>query len=163
MEDLKAILGAHDQWYKSDGVKGERANLEGANLEGANLRGANLRHADLVSANLEGANLVGANLRHADLERADLVSANLRGANLRGADLGGARGILRVGPVDSWEMHAVRWQDGLRIHAGCRWFTAAEAREHWGPKCGDRRGHGDRMLAGLDALVALAKAHGWPV
>ena len=67
----------------------------------------------------------------------------------------------QLGPCDNWIMTAVYWKDGLRIHAGCRWFTLEEAREHWGPKCEDRRAHGDLMLAGVEALFSLARAHGW--
>jgi hypothetical protein len=60
-------------------------------------------------------------------------------------------------------MYAIRHDDGLRIHAGCRWFALAQAREHWGPGCDDRRAHGDLMLVGVDALTTIAKAHGWAV
>ena len=115
---------------------------------------ANLRGADLTGANLMGANLTGAHL----------ADANLTGADLTGADLSGAvlgRTIQRIGPIDAWTMVAVRWADGPRIACGCRWFTVPQAREHWGPGCADRREHGDIMLAGLDALMAICRAHGW--
>lgn len=42
-----------------------------------------------------------------------------------------------------------------------RLLTLAQAREHWGPDCADRREHGDIMLAGLDALLSICRAHGW--
>ena len=132
-----------------------RADLRGADLTGAYLRGANLRGAYLTRANLTGANLTRANLTGADLTRADL----------RGADLTGADGVLAIGPIDTWIMYAVRFPDGPCIKAGCRWFTVAEAREWWG-KGGAARDtvtHGSRMLAGVDALMALARAHGWEV
>ena len=58
-------------------------------------------------------------------------------------------------------MVAVQWDDGPRIACGCRWFTLAEARAHWGPGCDDRRKHGDLMLAGLDAILSICRAHGW--
>ena len=96
--------------------------------------------------------------------RADLTRAYLSGAYLSGADLSGAvlgRTIQRIGPIDAWTMVAVRWADGPRIACGCRWFTVPQAREHWGPGCADRREHGDIMLAGLDALMAICRAHGW--
>ena len=75
----------------------------------------------------------------------------------------GTEGILHVGPVDGWDMYAVRWDDGPRIKAGCRWFTVTEAREWWGKggAPGNKPEHGPLMLAGLDALLAMAKAHGW--
>ena len=129
------------------------ADLAGAYLRGAYLRRADLTRADLAGANLRGADLVGANLRGADL----------RGADLRGADLRGADGVLAIGPIDTWIMYAVRFPDGPRIKAGCRWFTVAEAREWWtqGGEEKDTVSHGPRMLAGVDALMALARAHGW--
>ena len=144
------------------------ANLRGADLVGANLRGADGAGADLAGAYLRGADLRGADLRGADLTGADLVGANLRGADLRGADLRGADlrgadGVLAIGPIDTWIMYAVRFPDGPRIKAGCRWFTVAEAREWWtqGGEEKDTVSHGPRMLAGVDALMALARAHGW--
>ena len=92
---LNQILEQHKLWIETNGVQGERANLQGAYLGGANLRGAdlgsaNLRGADLGSANLGGANLAGADLGGANLRGADLGSANLRGADLGSANLTGA-------------------------------------------------------------------------
>ena len=99
--ELEVILEAHDLWVKSNGKKGERANLayadlEGANLvnanlEGANLEGAHLHDAYLVDADLGSAKLRGADLGSANLVRANLVNANLGGASLVNAKLRGAR------------------------------------------------------------------------
>ena len=118
-----------------------------------------------AGANLTGADLARANLTGADLRGADLARAYLTGANLAGAYLTGADGALAIGPIDTWIMYAVRFPDGPRIKAGCRWFTVAEAREWWGKggAAQDTVTHGPRMLAGVDALMALAKAHGWEV
>ena len=118
-----------------------------------------------AGADLARAYLRGADLRGADLTGADLRGAYLRGANLTGADLTGADGVLAIGPIDTWIMYAVRFPDGPRIKAGCRWFTVAEAREWWGKggAAQDTVTHGPRMLAGVDALMALARAHGWEV
>jgi len=118
-----------------------------------------------AGADLARAYLRGADLRGADLTGADLRGAYLRGANLTGADLTGADGVLAIGPIDTWIMYAVRFPDGPRIKAGCRWFTVAEAREWWGEggAAQDTVTHGPRMLAGVDALMALARAHGWEV
>jgi hypothetical protein len=90
---------------------------------------------------------------------AKIWGACLTSADLSGADLSCAHGILAVGPCDGWMMYAVRHPDGPRIKAGCRWFTVPEAREHWSNP--DRAAHNALMLAGVDALLALAKAHGW--
>ena len=139
------------------------AVLAGANLRGANLRGANLTGAYLTWADLRGADITGAYLTGANLTGANLTGAYLTGAYLTGADITGAAGVLAIGPIDTWIMYAVRFPDGPRIKAGCRWFTVAEAREWWGKggAAQDTVTHGPRMLAGVDALVALARAHGW--
>ena len=94
-----------------------------------------------------------------------VTAAVAAGADLTGAYLTGADGALAIGPIDTWIMYAVRFPDGPRIKAGCRWFTVAEAREWWGKggAAQDTVTHGPRMLAGVDALMALAKAHGWEV
>ena len=94
--------------------------------------------------------------------------ADLRGAYLLGAYLHGVTGVLCVGPCDSWLMYAVQHDDGPRIQAGCHWFTVDEARKYWAPENHSRwtrpdAEHGERMLAGLDALLALSRAHGWTV
>ena len=100
-----------------------------------------------------------ADLSGAYLDGADLRGADLSGANLRGADL--SHTLQRIGPIDGWTMVAVQWADGPRIACGCRWFTLAQARKHWGPDCADHRAHGDLMLSGLDALMSICRAHGW--
>jgi len=134
--ELSAVVTAHGAWLRGD-PSGARADLTGAYLAGANLARADL---------------TGAYLARADLARADLTGANLARA----------KRIVSVGPVDGWIMYAVYWDDGPRILAGCRWFPLAEARTHWGEGCADRREHGDRMLAGVDALVSLGRALGYP-
>ena len=100
---LNQILEQHKLWIETNGVQGERANLEGAYLGGAYLRGAYLRgadltHADLTHADLRGANLTYAILRDANLRDANLTGANLTGANLEYAKLTGATGL----PDISW-------------------------------------------------------------
>ncbi len=94
---------------------------------------------------------------------ANFYGANVARADLYGAELSGAEGIVHVGPVDRWDMYAVRWPDGPRIKAGCRWFTVGEAREWWekGGGTGNTPEHGPLMLAGVEALLTLARAHGW--
>jgi uncharacterized protein YjbI with pentapeptide repeats len=58
--------------------------------------------------------------------------ADLSGAYLRGAYLRGAKGIIRIGPSqDGYEFFAVRRDGAVWIKAGCRWFTAEDARAHW--------------------------------
>ena len=99
---LNKTLERHKLWIETNGVQGQRANLEGANLRGANLWGANLTGANLQRANLEGANLRGADLRGANLWGANLWGANLTGANLQGANLTGANLTGAILPEISW-------------------------------------------------------------
>jgi uncharacterized protein YjbI with pentapeptide repeats len=139
--NLPEILEKHKLWLegKEGGVRANLsdADLSGAYLSGAYLSDANLSDADLpgaylFDANLSRANLSGANLSGAYLSGADLSGADLSGANLSGANLFGAKGILRVGPsLDGYEFFGVVRNGEVWIKAGCRWFTAPEAREHW--------------------------------
>jgi uncharacterized protein YjbI with pentapeptide repeats len=70
--------------------------------------------------------------KRANLWGANLSGANLSGANLWGANLSGAKCIIRVGPsVDGYEFFAVRRDGVVWIKAGCRWFSADDARAHW--------------------------------
>ena len=137
-------LGLAVRWGVKNG-----ADLSGADLSGADLRGAVLSGADLRGAVLRGADLSGAVLRGADLRDADLSGAVLRGADLSGAvlldaDLSGAvlRGaVLRGDKLVKWIAEARRGdgysfiallteRNGVKIKAGCRWFTEAEFRAH---------------------------------
>ena len=101
------------------------------------------------------ANLSGANLSRADLSR----------ANLYGADLSGADHILRGPYLDGHEVFLVRFQDGPRYKAGCRWFTVAQAHEHWRDlsrhQREDAKRHCDLMLTGLAGLLEVGKLLGW--
>ena len=106
---------------------------------------ANLRGADLSGAILRGADLRGADLRGAILSEADL-----RGADLRGADLSGARDFICLGwDSRGYHFRGVRWADGWRVNAGCRWFTVPEAVAHW-----TEAGNADAL-----ARVAILAAH----
>jgi len=150
------------------------ADLRYADLRGAKLRSANVRDADLGSANLTGADLADANLTSANLIRTDLSSTNLSAAYLSGADLRGAEGILRGPCIDEYESFLVRFEDGPRIKVGCRWFTIAKAKEHWGDvdrhcsiteKSGDLqqiRLHCRLVLTAVAGLLAVADELGWP-
>jgi len=120
-DELKEVLRLHGMWLRNEDG-GKRAVLSRADLSRAVLSRADLREADLN----------GAYLSEADLSRADLRGAYLRGAYLSGAYLRGAKGIIRIGPAqDGYEFFAVRRDGAVWIKAGCRWFTAADARAHW--------------------------------
>ncbi len=142
------------------------ADLTGADLTRANLNGADLSGADLTRANFYGAYLTGAYLTSADLSGANLTSANLSRADLTRANLTRAVGVYyaTIGPVDGWMVALTLTSEGLRISAGCRYFTILEAREHWSDPDRWTKGaapeHGARMLAAVDALLALTVD--WP-
>ena len=48
---------------------------------------------------------------------------------------------------------AIWHDDGWRIAAGCRWFTVAEAREHWGDEYEGDDAIRQRYVAALDWLA----------
>ncbi len=110
-----------------------------------------------AGANLSGANLHGANLSEANLSEANLIGADLSGANLYGADLSGAKGVLSCGSPYSWHVVAIGTKNGLRITAGCRWFTFKEATAHW-KKRGKAR---SLMIPLLTYIKAAAKQKKW--
>ena len=159
--------------YESQSATSLKEAVAEAVRQGVSLAGANCSEADFFGANCSGANFYGANFSRANFSGANFYGANFFGvrffgadfsrANFYGANFYVAEGILHVGPVDGWDMYAVRWEDGPRITAGCRWFTVSEAREWWGKggAAGNKPEHGPLMLAGLEALLALAKDHGW--
>ena len=130
-------------------------------VSGANLRGANLCGANLREANLRGADLRGANLREANLREANLCGADLYGANLREANLREASGLILLPVADPRGysfVHAIQVGDVWRVRSGCRDFTIADARAHWGDGYQDDREIGDMYLHGIDWLEAkLAK------
>ncbi len=181
-EQLAEILELHSKWRVTGGSSGSSADLYGADLYGANLSSANLSGADLSRANLSGADLSGADLSganlsranlsraylsraylsSANLSRANLSGADLSGADLSGADLYGADHILRGPCLDGHEVFLVRFEDGPRYKAGCRWFSVAQAKEHWNnPEHGGGRKHCVLMLTGLAGLLEVAHLLGW--
>jgi len=128
------LYGANLSRANLSGANLSRANLYGANLSGADLYGADLYGANLSRANLSRADLYGANLYGADLSRADLYGANLSRANLSGAKILGepvTRCFARVQRDDGYTFLAMQLEaGGVKIAAGCRWFTVAGFRAH---------------------------------
>jgi len=127
------------------------ASLDGASLDGARLDGARLVGASLVGARLDGARLVGASLVGARLDGASLV-----GARLVGARLDGAEGILDCGTPHGYRVAIVRHDDGIRLLAGCRWFTMDAAATHWSARK-DRT----LMMPLLEYIKAAVAIKGW--
>jgi hypothetical protein len=140
-EQIAEVVAAHGRWLRSenDGLRANltradltRAILDGANLDGANLARANLTDANLTDANLADANLDGANLDGANLDGANLTRANLDGAILARADLTRAAmpNGFEVLVADDGRGYTLFVTNGM-YSAGCRWFTAAQAMQHW--------------------------------
>ena len=150
----------------------KRADLIDADLIGADLIGADLRGASLSCACLKGARLSCACLRGACLRGADLIGADLRGADLIGADLRGAsligdkitRIVARATRSDDYEFIAFELEaGGVKILAGCRWFTLPEFRDHVGTYDelnDDYEGKTDETTAILDFIEVRARQLG---
>ena len=97
---------------------------------------------------------------------ADLRGANLRGANFRGANLGGAylgnQWIVQGGTrSDGYQFMLTNFTgEGVRVRAGCRNFTWAQAIAHWtdtrpiGTPLGDET---HTLLANLWDLAVMRK------
>jgi len=136
------------------------ANLAGADLADAYLAGANLADADLAGANLADAYLAGANLANADLADANLAGAYLAGAYLAGANLANQWIVQGAVRSDGYVFMLTNLKDeGVRLKAGCRNFTMAEACQHW-KATRDDTPLGTETFAILDCLEAMAKARG---
>ena len=145
-QELKDVLDKHKQWT-IDNATGERANLYRANLYGAKLSGANLSGANLSRANLSGANLYGANL-----SRADLTGAKVRDEPVK-------RLFASVSRInDPYVFHAFELEaGGVKILAGCRWFTVGEYAAHVADEYPDEP-KGVETLNILDFIQERAKA-----
>ena len=136
-----------------------KANLAGADLARADLARANLAGANLAGANLAGANLAGADLARADLARADLARANLARALIKGEVV--ARLFASVQRLeDPYTFHAFELEvGGVKIMAGCRWFTLSEFTDHVAAEYPDTSKAAE-TLAILDFIATRAKSLG---
>jgi len=88
-------------------------------------------------------------------QRADLRGCDLSGCDLSGCDLSGIKGFYLLPMQDQRGYsfpHAVECDGVWRIRAGCRDFTVAEAREHWGASYTGERWIGDMYLYACDWL-----------
>ena len=110
-----------------------------------------------------------ANLAGADLARAYLARANLAGANLAGANL--AEALIKDEVVarlfasvqrleDPYTFHAFELEvGGVKIMAGCRWFTLSEFTDHVAAEYPDTSKAAE-TLAILDFIATRAKSLG---
>jgi len=109
------------------------------------------------------ANLSGADLSRADLSRADLSGADLSGADLSGAKIHGediTRLLAAAMRLDGYTFFAFELQaGGVKIMAGCRWFTIPQFCAHIAAEYPDTD-KATETLQILDFLEDRAKAQG---
>ena len=112
-------------------------------------------------ASLNGASLNGASLYRANLDGASLYRANLYRANLDGASLDGANLIVGGHRSDGYRFLLVRdATHNVMVRAGCRFFSVADARDHWTFTRGGTA-LGAESLALVDDLERRAGILGW--
>ena len=82
-------------------------------------------------------------------------------ANLCEADLSEAIGVIDAGQDHRGYRFLAHWrgEDGWWVHAGCRYFSFEEAREHWSAKQEPAR---SLALARVNMLRQLTELHGDP-
>ncbi len=125
---------------------------------------ANLSSADLSSANLSSANLSSADLSSANLSFADLSSANLRLADLSSASIRDEK-VSRIVAIverlnDPYTFVGFELESGgLKIMAGCRWFSIPEFCAHVGDTYPDTA-KASETLHILDFIEDRARACG---
>jgi uncharacterized protein YjbI with pentapeptide repeats len=97
-ETLKDVIGRHEDWVASEGVRGNPAVLDKEDLRplkeylvGRRLGGISARGALGVGLSLMGCGLQAAKFDGADLRGANLSECDLRGASFCGANLSHAR------------------------------------------------------------------------
>ena len=74
--------------------------------------------------------------------------------NLSGADLSGAY-LIDAGQDNRGYRFVARQGEPMMISAGCRWLTAAGAREHWANNL--------ECLGKVEMIVAEATRRGWTI
>ena len=84
---LESVLKAHELWLETEGVKGERLNLQGFDLSGQKLDGYDFSGTDFRGARLDKASLKKVKLVAADLRDASMIGTNFTNSDLRGAML----------------------------------------------------------------------------
>lgn len=149
-------------WYRLGHRDFKFANLFHADLSGARLSGADLSWSKLFDSDLSEADLSKSRLFGADLSHADLSEANLSWAKLEGANLDDNEYLIDLGiELDRAYRRVIftgHTNGEPRIMAGCRYFTFAEARAHWGSPDYPYRERGDEYLALIDIAEKMMEA-----
>ena len=156
---MKDILEQHALWLE-DNTKGKRADLRNIDLTYSKLRNMDLRYVDLRNVKLMNVDLSFSDLRGANLRGADVRGSKMTGVNLVYAYLDGIIGLPSV-RVSNYQMTLL---PGPKIHAGCRWFTIPQAREHWAPEnmiawTVKTPEYGKLQLSSIDFLEEMSKCH----
>ena len=96
----------------------------------------------------------------ADLTGADLTGAHLRGADGENLKLVGPSPVITLGFGHGWPLMLLNTDKGIRVVCGCRGpWEVKKAQAHW--KKHDDSQRQKVVLPALEALLAIAKAHGW--
>lgn len=90
--DLNKVLEDHNNWLRTNGKSGSRANFEGLELINPNFLNANLEKASLKNTKILDGFLIGATFKEAECQNAIfknsyLGTCNFSETNLSGADL----------------------------------------------------------------------------
>jgi uncharacterized protein YjbI with pentapeptide repeats len=126
------LLEAEKRGLLPDNKKALLAEARARGLVPAAAAGSPAPGANLTDAYLGDADLAGANLGGAYLGGADLGGADLSGADLGGADLGSQWVIQGGTRSDGYFFMLTNLAgEGVRVKAGCRNFSIADAEAHW--------------------------------
>ena len=122
-------------------------SLSGISCTNEDLTGSMLMSLDMTGSDFEGCNFNNAEFRQCDLTGSELSNTDLEGAMLAnctlynimldGAALADTKFFacpgFRDGGIDDrgYRFVAVKHDAGWMVQAGCRWFTAEQALEHW--------------------------------
>jgi len=113
-------------------------DLKDAVLRGLELHEMRLNEIDFTGADLTGVGFQSAYMGGCNFTRAIMVNANLDGTDdVEDAIFDQTIGIYDAGKdCRNYRFIGVWWDSpeytGWMVHAGCRWFTIKDARNHWG-------------------------------
>lgn len=142
--------------------------LSHADLAGADLSCCNFNNADLRHANLYGCNLADSSFDNTRMTGATVVNANIEDTNLGHTDSRYINGLILLDELNDYYVWAYpRGREKLlRIRAGCRDFTLAEARQHWSanddgkePAMSGR----EEIFAALPLIELMARRMDWAI
>lgn len=132
--------------------------MSGGFAPGTAFVGCDLRQAEFVGCDLRGVSFNGCDLQGTSFEDCDMHGMRLRDSTWK-ANLWNCRGFVMLPVADprgygNTYAHINLLDDEVRILAGCRNFSVADALYHWGPSYGGMRRIGDMYVSAVKWLVA---------